>query len=170
MKECVAKARAIRKVMCDTCNGTGSSGIESQFHECSECKGLGWIEVDQGEEAICPKCNGDGQVKEAVTVPCSACNSKGYAVRIIEYRLVPVKCKECDGEGEIETYEDCPKCDGVGLALKDDGFLNEWIDCSKCHGASQIMKYVSCEDCNGHGYTDRLTEIDITPQRERIRD
>jgi hypothetical protein len=56
--------------------------------------------------AKCSDCKGTGQIYSGSTT-CTACNGTG--------EINGLACGFCDGDGTIETYEDCETCGGDGV-------------------------------------------------------
>jgi len=94
--------------------------------------------------------------------------NKGIIESATEFKILPEKCKKCDGEGlyisEIckncngkgELISECRSCDGtgwrIGASCKDCAGIG-WVAnmCSRCKGGGIIIT-TECNDCDGTGY------------------
>lgn len=54
-----------------------------------------------------------------------------------------VECTECQGTGEIFTYDECTTCDGTGTVPGNN-------HCDKCNGRGKLYETVPCPDCGGY--------------------
>lgn len=69
-----------RKETCEKCNGTGSSS-KSKPAVCPTCNGMGQVRQTQGFFSIsqaCPRCHGEGKI---ITSPCKTCNGAGVTTK-----------------------------------------------------------------------------------------
>ncbi|BCI65561.1 molecular chaperone DnaJ [Acetobacter aceti] len=65
------------RVMCESCDGTGSKDKEAGVEVCPSCHGAGKVRAQQGffvVERPCPSCHGAGRV---IKDPCPACHGVG---------------------------------------------------------------------------------------------
>ncbi|AQS86076.1 MAG: molecular chaperone DnaJ [Acetobacter aceti] len=65
------------RVMCESCDGTGSNEKDAGVQVCPSCHGAGKVRAQQGffvVERPCPTCHGAGRV---VKDPCQACHGVG---------------------------------------------------------------------------------------------
>lgn len=65
------------RVMCESCDGTGSKDKEAGVEVCPSCHGAGKVRAQQGffvVERPCPSCHGVGRV---IKDPCPACHGVG---------------------------------------------------------------------------------------------
>lgn len=94
-----------RQEVCDDCSGNGTKG-GGEPAACSDCGGVGQIQVSQGFFAIrqtCPRCRGAGSVIED---PCGTCRGQGLVPKKIEIKVrVPKGIQDetqlrVQGEGE----------------------------------------------------------------------
>ena len=73
--------RVPTRVVCETCNGTGSESKERTNDTCGTCGGAGKVRAQQGfflVERTCPTCGGKGRV---VRNPCRICQGAGTVQR-----------------------------------------------------------------------------------------
>lgn len=116
------------KYTCTNCEGSGNCPeCDDGWETCGYCYGSGTISCpDCGGSGnyiddTCNKCGGSGYYDYYSNKVCRTCNGTGRFI---------IKCKRCDGDGEIE----CDNCDGEG----------GW-DCEECHGTGK------CSHCHGKG-------------------
>lgn len=106
--------RSLNKPTCLSCKGRGHFRKQSKV-KCSRCKGIGWIEGEDGSEVICPGCQGMRTRSKSCRRPCKECDGRGHFVQIVQRFLRKVTCKECSGEGKKMKYLKCPNCRGLGF-------------------------------------------------------
>lgn len=129
-----------RQLPCTLCNGgkactncSGNGGFSEQ------CKICGGTKIARPQ---CRKCNGSGQER------CPKCNGK---TTIKTACPAKIKCKTCDGSGELS--EVCDKCDGAGtLNQQQPNGTVKTVACGFCvdaAGQSLGQRNVLCYTCNG---------------------
>ncbi|GBQ24376.1 molecular chaperone DnaJ [Acetobacter estunensis NRIC 0472] len=65
------------RILCESCDGTGSKEGEAGVQVCPSCHGAGKVRAQQGffvVERPCPTCHGEGRV---VKDPCASCHGEG---------------------------------------------------------------------------------------------
>ena len=101
----------------EAAGGAAREIASSRWVRCEACRGKG--EDPAAQPAGCPLCKGTGELKyqrglAGVTIPCSACEGRGRAVR--------ERCPSCGGEGRKRREErlrvQVPACAGDGAHLK----------------------------------------------------
>lgn len=97
-------------------------------------------EAPEIEYVPCPRCGGDGKIREPQT--CPNCSGKGW---------VEKKCLKCGGDGWIKDQfnwqkkEKCPNCNGTGKVKS---------KCARCGGDGTIKDLLQekpCPRCGGTG-------------------
>lgn len=89
----------------------------------------------------CPNCEGEGSYEKDCFNPMSG-----------SHWTEPVKCRDCDGSGEIEIdYEDCERCEGEGKIAEN----KAWLSGGKVR---EMTEYHNCGKCNGTGMIDSDTQ------------
>jgi DnaJ-class molecular chaperone len=80
-------------------SGTGSG---RKTYVCKYCNGEKKYTLKNGKESMCSSCNGKGYF----TRTCHVCNGKGYKINV--ELIQTIRCRRCDGLGEIPIYIDNP--------------------------------------------------------------
>lgn len=76
-----------------------------------------------------------------------------------------IKCKDCNGQGEITLNNGCKKCGGRGQIIGKNGNMVFAQTCDSCFGRSDTK---SCTTCKNNGYVDSQAsiEVNIIPGRQ----
>ncbi|AGM26457.1 molecular chaperone DnaJ [Spiroplasma syrphidicola EA-1] len=69
---------------CDSCEGTGAKNPKADIHQCTTCKGYGYVNIEQRSlfgiiqsQQPCPDCKGKGKV---IVNKCQNCKGKGRSL------------------------------------------------------------------------------------------
>jgi len=76
-----------------------------------------------------------------------------------------IKCKACNGQGEITLNNGCKKCGGRGQIIGKNGNMVFAQTCDSCFGKSETK---SCSTCKNNGFVDSQAsiEVNIIPGRQ----
>lgn len=128
---------------------------------------------------ICPECEGMGETRKDVLVPCKDCHGHGKRFFVAQYFELWKPCDSCDGTGKIvtededeeeEVVEECYDCSATGFGSRDVQYSciawrqstdfkegkghSEIVLCPRCRGVENM----ECEICDGIGTVVRFRE------------